>query len=285
MQTAPLRIDSHHHFWRYSAAEYGWIDDSMRALRRDFLPEHLRAEIERSGVRGAVSVQARQSIEETKFLLDFADQHDFLLGVVGWAPLVDPGVERIIEKLAARKKLHGLRHVVQGEPDNRFILRDDFNAGVAKLSQFGLVYDILIYERHLPYAIQFVDRHPKQRFVLDHIAKPRIKDNALSPWRENLRELAKRQNVYCKLSGVATEADYRNWTEAQIHPYIETALEAFGARRMMFGSDWPVCLAATTYGDWLGIVTRAIRRLSETEQARVLGETAVEAYGLEIKKR
>jgi len=284
MPSDPLRIDSHHHFWRYSAKEYSWIDDSMRVLRRDFLPEHLQEEMGRSGVKGAISVQARQTVEETQWLLDFAERHPYVLGVVGWAPLVLPNVESVLEKLAPRKKLRGVRHVVQGEPDDRFLLRDDFNAGIRKLAPFGLVYDILIYERHLPVAIEFVDRHPKQRFVLDHIAKPRIRDGALSPWRENLRELAKRPNVYCKLSGVVTEADYKKWTESQIRPYMDAALAAFGARRMMFGSDWPVCLAATSYQEWLVIVFRAIGKLSQAEQARVMGETAVEAYGLEIPK-
>lgn len=273
-----MRIDSHQHFWRYTAAEYGWIDDSMKKLRRDFLPADLQRELEPSSIAGAISVQARQTLAETEWLLDLADRHAFLLGVVGWVPLADPKVTTILEKLAGRKKLRGVRHVVQAEPDDGFLLRDDFNAGVRALARFGLVYDILIYERHLPYAIQFVDRHPNQRFVLDHIAKPRIRDGLVSPWRENLRELARRGNVYCKLSGVVTEAEFTGWTEAQIRPYIDAALEAFGPRRVMFGSDWPVCLAATTYSGWFDVVRRAVGKLPESEQARVFGGTALEAY-------
>jgi L-fuconolactonase len=274
------RVDSHHHFWEYTAAEYGWIDDSMRALRRDFLPQHLEAEIRRAGVTGVVSVQARQTVQETEWLLDLADRNRFVWGVVGWAPLASPDIGKVLGQFVRRKKLRGIRHVVQGEPDDRFLLREDFNRGVRALLRDRLVYDILIYERHLPYAIQFVDKHPKQVFVLDHIAKPRIRDGAISPWRENLRELARRPNVYCKLSGVVTEADYKRWTESRIRPYIDTALEAFGPKRLMFGSDWPVCLVAVNYPDWLTIVTRAIGKLSESEQARVLGGTAMETYNL-----
>src|SRR5260221_2386942 len=180
------RIDSHQHFWKYSAEEYGWIDDSMAALRRDFLPTDLQATMAAAGVDGAISVQARQSIEETEWLLDMAESNDFLVGVVGWAPLSDPNIHKILGCLATRPKLKGIRHIVQSEPDDRFLLREDFNRGVRALLEHDLTYDILIYERHLPVAIEFVDRHPQQRFVLDHIAKPRIRDGAISPWRERL---------------------------------------------------------------------------------------------------
>ena len=257
------RIDSHQHFWKYSAEEYGWIDDSMAALRRDFLPADLQETLSAAGVDGAISVQARQSIEETEWLLDLAESNEFLVGVVGWVPFVDPDIHKILSCLATRKKLKGIRHIVQSEPDDRFLLREDFNRGVRALLEHDLTYDILIYERHLPVAIEFVDRHPKQRFVLDHIAKPRIRDGATTPWRENLHELARRQNVWCKLSGVATEADFTTWTEAQLRPYIDVALEAFGPKRIMFGSDWPVCLAAISYAGWLAIAERAMGGFSD----------------------
>ena len=266
-------VDSHHHFWKYSVEEYGWLDESMASLRRDFLPSDLREVLTACGVDGAVSVQARQSLEETAWLLDMAEQHNFILGVVGWVPLADPGVAGILEQVASRKKLKGVRHLVQGEPDDRFLLRDDFNRGISALAAHDLVYDILVFERQLPAAIEFVDRHPKQRFVLNHIAKPRIRDGAISPWRENLRELARRENVYCKISGVATEADIRAWTAAQLRPYIDAALEAFGPRRVMFGSDWPVCLAAIPYLDWLMMV-------SASEGEWILGRTAELVYCL-----
>jgi L-fuconolactonase len=276
-------IDAHHHFWKYTPEEYGWIDDSMTALRRDFLPADLRATLAAAGVDAAISVQARQSLEETAWLLGMAEQHDFLAGVVGWVPLADPGVEQILEHFTARPKLKAIRHIVQSEPDDRFLLRDSFNRGIRALTARGLVYDILIYERHLPVAIEFVDRHPRQLFVLDHIAKPRIRDGGLEPWRSNLRELARRENVFCKLSGVATEADFLNLTpdnRDQLRPYMNAALEAFGPRRIMFGSDWPVCLAALAYADWFAMVNDVIGGFSESEREWVLGGTAAQAYGL-----
>jgi L-fuconolactonase len=279
-QYATIRIDSHHHLWRYDPQEYAWIDDHMKVIRRDFLPEHLEREIRTAGIDGVVTVQAHQSVGETEWLLDLANRHEFMRGVVGWVPLTDPRVSDTLGPLAGNPKLKAVRHVVQGEPDPEFILRDDFNRGIEALPEFGLVYDILIYERQLPQTIRFVDRHPNQVFVLDHIAKPRIGDGAVSPWAENIRELAKRANVYCKLSGMVTEADYHAWTERDLEPYFDTALEAFGPKRLMFGSDWPVCLVAVEYRRWAEIVTSVVERFSADERERVMGGTAVEAYKL-----
>lgn len=273
-------VDSHHHFWKYNAEEYGWLDDSMAALRRDFLPPDLAATLSAAGVDRAITVQVRQTVEETEWMLGVAEQHDYIAGVVGWVPLCDPGVASVLDKFVGRPKLRGIRHIVQGEPDDRFLLGDDFNRGIRALQPYELVYDILIYERHLPAAIEFVDRHPDQQFVLDHIAKPRVRDGEIGEWRENLRELARRENVACKLSGVATEADFHKWTEAQLRPYIDAALEVFGPQRIMFGSDWPVCLAAIPYADWFAMVNRAIGGFSESERERVLGGTATEVYAL-----
>lgn len=275
-----MKIDAHHHFWRYDPVEYGWIDEAMRVIRRDFLPEHLRAEIAAAGVDGVVSVQARQNLAETQWLLDFARTHDFIKGIVGWVDLVSPQVGGELERFAANPKLKSIRHVVQGEPDDNFILREDFNRGIRELQRFNLVYDILILERHLPPTIKFVDAHPNQVFVLDHIAKPRIKADAFEPWHKNLRELAQRPNVYCKASGMVTEADFHNWTEPQLQRYFEAALAAFGPQRLMFGSDWPVCLVACGYARWHQLVSDWIRKLSPTEQSRILGGTAMEAYRL-----
>jgi L-fuconolactonase len=275
-----MRIDAHHHFWNYSPEEYGWINDDMAAIRRDFLPEDLRRTIAGAGVDGVVSVQARQSLAETEWLLDLATRNDFIKGVVGWVPLADPRVGQCLERYASQAKLRAIRHVVQGEPDDRFILGADFNRGVALLKRWNLVYDILIFERHLPQTIEFVDRHPEQVFVLDHIAKPQIAENRLEPWATNLRELARRPQVYCKLSGLVTEADFRQWTEAQLRPYLETVLEAFGPGRVMFGSDWPVCLVACAYERWHGLVREFVAGLSKDEQALVFGGTACEAYSL-----
>ena len=274
------KVDAHHHFWRYTPEEYPWINDSMSAIRRDFLPLHLEKEMASAGVNGAVSVQARQSLEETWDLLRFAEQNAFIRGVVGWVPLTAPDLNRILASLAGHPKLRGVRHVLQDEPDPMYMLGAVFNRGISALKPFHLVYDILIFERHLPQTIEFVDRHPQQIFVLDHLAKPAVRSGAVSPWRENLRELAQRPNVYCKLSGLATEADYKNWTEEQLRPYMDVVLEAFSPRRVMFGSDWPVCLVATPYAKWVRIVGNAIQELSESEQDRIWSGTAMEAYRL-----
>jgi L-fuconolactonase len=263
-----VKIDAHHHFWKYHPAEYGWIGDAMACLRRDFLPADLQEEMRAAGIDGAISVQARQSLDETRWLLELADKHDWIKGVVGWLPLADPNCE-----LPAHPKLKGVRHVVQAEPHG-FLDDEAFHRGIARLN--GLVYDILIVERQLPEAIRFVDRHPNQVFVLDHIAKPKIKSNELAPWRENIRELARRANVFCKVSGLVTEADYRQWTEAQLRPYFDVVLEAFGPRRLMFGSDWPVCLVACEYGRW----ARIVAGLSQSEQAHIMGCTATAVYQL-----
>jgi L-fuconolactonase len=275
-----MKIDSHHHFWKYDPAEYDWIDESMAAIRRDFLPADLKGELDRVGIAGAVSVQARQTLEETTWLLDLADSHDFLQGVVGWVPLADANLRNHLDGLTDRPKLKGVRHIVQAEADDRFILRDDFNAGVRLLADYGLTYDILIYERHLPQAIEFVDRYPNQVFVLDHLAKPRAKEQAIEPWRANIGRLAERENIFCKLSGLVTEADWKGWTEDQLSVYLGTVLDAFGPRRVMFGSDWPVCLVATSYQNWHDVVARFCEDLSADERARIFGGTAIEVYRL-----
>ncbi len=279
MSTA-TRIDSHHHLWKYDPVEYDWIDDSMKVIRSNFLPEHLAKEIHAVGIDGVVTVQARQTVAETEWLLGLAGNNAFMKGVVGWVPLTDPKVAGVIERFSGYPKLKAMRHVVQAESDPNYILRDDFNAGIRALLPHKLAYDILIFERQLPQAIQFVDRHPDQIFILDHIAKPRIKENVISPWRENIQEMAKRQNVYCKVSGMVTEADYHLWTEKQLDPYFDTVFEAFGPKRVMFGSDWPVSLVATSYGRWFKLVSKKIERFSGPERERILGGTAVEAYKL-----
>lgn len=273
-----MKIDAHHHFWRYDPAEYDWIDDSMRRIRRDFLPPDLKEALDSAGVDGAISVQARQSLAETQWLLDLAGKCGFIRGVVGWAPLIDPAVAEILAQMAQSPKLRAVRHVLQGEPDPRYMLREDFNRGIRALKPLGLAYDILVFERHLPQTIEFVDGHPDQIFIVDHLAKPRVRERERSPWRENLRELARRPNVYCKLSGLATEAEYTSWTPEQLAPYIETVLEAFGPSRIMFGSDWPVCLVAIEYNSWVDLVASAIQHLSASERERIWSGTAIEAY-------
>jgi len=273
-------IDSHHHFWNYNPKDYGWISDSMSVLRRDFGPDDLRNEIAGVGVDGVISVQARQTIDETRWLLDLAAKNDFIRGVVGWVPLVDDPAGAWLEKFAKNPKFRSVRHVIQDEPDQHFILRDDFNRGVRLLKRFNLRYDILVFERHLPNTIEFVDEHPNQVFILDHIAKPQIRAGIVEPWRQNLCTLARRANVYCKLSGVVTEADWKAWTPQRLRPYFDAALQAFGPRRLMFGSDWPVCLVASDYARWVRTVREWAAPLSQSEQDRIFGGTAIEAYGL-----
>ncbi|MBV9613554.1 MAG: amidohydrolase family protein [Acidobacteriaceae bacterium] len=282
LKGSAIRIDSHQHFWRYTPEEYGWIDDEMRSIRRDYLPEHLEPAIHSCGIGGVVSVQARQTLEETRWLLHLAALHDFITGVVGWIPLVADDVPDILAPLTEQRQLKAVRHVLQGEPDDRYMLRADFNRGIDALSEFGLLYDVLIFERHLPQTIEFVDRHPGQVFVVDHAAKPRIRDHVLSPWRENMFRLAERSNVYCKISGLVTEADYNGWTKQDLMPYLDTLLAAFGPQRLMFGSDWPVCLVATKYGDWFNLVAEQIQTLSDVERDAILGGTARRVYALDL---
>ena len=274
-------IDAHHHLWDYNPKDYGWIGPGMDVLRRDFTPADLRNEMQQAGVDGAVAVQARQTLQETEWLLSLAAQHDFMRGVVGWAPLIDASVAGELQRLGSQPKLKGIRHVLQDEPDDCYMLRDDFNAGISQLRRLNLAYDVLIFERHLPQTIQFVDRHPDQVFVIDHIAKPRIRDGVLSPWRENLKELARRSHCYCKLSGVVTEADWRDWRSEEIRPYLEAVLDAFGPRRCLFGSDWPVLLLAGSYAGWAATVREFVSTLSSAEQERILGGTAAEVYRLD----
>jgi L-fuconolactonase len=274
------KLDAHHHLWTFNTQDYGWISDQMTAIRRSFTPDDLHTEMTAAGISGSVAVQARQSLEETRFLLNAAATHPFIHGVVGWVPLTDMDVEMDLERFSADKKLRGIRHVLQDEADERYMLRDDFNRGIRALRKFDLTYDVLIFERHLPQTIEFVDKHPEQRFVVDHLAKPRAKYNAISPWREHLLELAKRPNVYCKISGLATEADHGKWTKAQLEPYIHVVLEAFGPRRVMFGSDWPVCLLAISYQRWVGLVSEEVSKLSTDEQSSFWAGAATEAYKL-----
>ncbi len=273
-------IDSHHHYWQYNPVEYDWIDDSMKVIRTDFLPEKLEQTIREAGIDGVISVHARQSVEETDWLIGMAHQNKFMKGVVGWLPLIQDDIETYLEKYSGENILKGLRHVVQGETDPEFILRNDFNRGISLLKKYSLVYDILIFEQQLPNTIRFVDQHPDQIFVLDHIAKPLIRKNELSPWKENIQELAKRENVSCKISGMVTEADFTSWTPEQLQPYFEIVLEAFGPDRLLFGSDWPVCLVATSYKNWADLVRKTISTFSETEQAKIMGENAVRIYDL-----
>jgi L-fuconolactonase len=231
------RIDSHNHFWRYRADEYGWITEGMEIIRRDFLPSDLLVNLRAAGIDGSIAVQARQTMEETEWLLQLSKEYHFIRGAVGWVPLSEPSVTKLLEHLCVHPQLKGVRHIIRDEPDENFILRPDFNKGIQQLRSFGLVYDVLIFERHLPQTIQFIDRHPGQIFVLDHIAKPRIRAKELSPWSEHMVELARRENVYCKISGIVIEASWTEWKPDDLKPYFDIVLSAFGAKRLMSASD------------------------------------------------
>jgi L-fuconolactonase len=240
----------------------------------------LIATLAEAGIDGTVAVQARQTLDETRWLLAQAEECEAIRGVVGWAPIAGEEFPGVMEEFEHRPKLKGLRHVIHDEPDENYILRADFNSGILAMQGSGLVYDILIYERHLPQTIDFVDEYPEQVFVLDHIAKPRIGAGILEPWTENLRELALRRNVWCKVSGLATEADWKNWDIETLRPYLDVVVDAFGANRLMVGSDWPVCLVATQYGQWFDLLKTYFARFSESEQDAIFGGTATEVYQL-----
>jgi len=273
-------IDAHHHFWQYDPVEYDWIDDDMSVIRRDFLPVNLQETILETPVEGVVSVQARQSLEETDWLLKLASENEFITGIVGWLPLRQKNIKDLLEKYSGFPALKGVRHVVQGEPDPEFLTGREFNRGIALLKEYGLTYDVLIFAHQLPAAIRFVKQHPEQLFVLDHIAKPEIRHDKIVAWRKNLKELAQCENVFCKVSGMVTEAKYRIWTEEQLQPYLETVLDAFGPGRLLFGSDWPVCLVATEYGKWYDLVSRFFSTLSHDEQELIFGGNAQYVYHL-----
>jgi len=272
--TALNRIDAHQHFWRYDALQYPWIDDRMLPLRRDFLPEDLDPLLRHSGFDACVAVQVRQSLDETRWLLELADRYPFIVGVVGWVDLLSEEARAQIEAFARRPKLVGLRHIVQSEPDDRFLLRPELCRGMALLETFDLAYDILIYPRHLPVAADFVRRFEGQRFVLDHLAKPEIARGEIRGWERDLRALAASPNAFCKLSGLVTEADWQSWTQDQIRPYLDVAFDCFGAGRLMIGSDWPVCTLAADYARTMDVIMNYLGRLSAPDRDAVLGGNA-----------
>jgi L-fuconolactonase len=276
-----MRIDAHQHLWRYDPRDHSWITESMGVLRHDYLPEDLERNLHETSLDGSIAVQASQSVRETEWLLDLASSHAFIRGVVGWAPLVDGGVEGVIERLASNARLRGLRHVLQDEADDAYMLRADFNRGIAALRRFGLVYDVLIYPRHLLNALRFVDRHPDQPFVLDHAGKPAISARAFDEaWASGIRALAERPHVSCKLSGLVTEVRDQDWSPALLEPYVTVLLEAFGPRRLMFGTDWPVCLLRCSYSHWARTAGSLLSGLSDGEKEAVWGGTAQRVYGL-----
>ena len=272
-----MHIDSHQHFWRYNPAHQVWMTDVMAVLRRDYLPDELKPLLHAAGFDGTIAVQARQMLEETEWLLELSDTHPLIKGVVGWVDLRSPQLRGQLEKYAPHPKLVGVRHVVHDEPDDNFMLLPEFRRGIAQLREFGLTYDLLLFPKHLPVAVKLVAEFPEQPFVLDHIAKPRIADGLLSPWREDLRRLAGFPNVWCKLSGMVTETKWKLWRPEDFHPYLDVVFEAFGLERLMIGSDWPVC---TLSGDYVSTMNIVINYLSAEDREGVLGGNCARFYGL-----
>lgn len=275
-----MTIDSHQHFWIYEAEKHAWIDDDMKVIRKNFLPEDLKIVYQENNIDGCVAVQADQTLAETNFLLDLAEKNDFIKGVVGWVDLRAANIDDVLEQYSKFPKLKGFRHVVQGEADHNFMLRPDFLNGIAALEKYNFTYDILIFPHQLGAALELVRRFPNQKFVIDHIAKPYIKDGFYDGWAVLMKAISEYPNMYCKLSGMTTEADYNNWTPEQIEPYMQLVLDAFGANRILFGSDWPVCLVAGNYTKTKELVTNFIAKLSSEEQAAIMGGNAMQFYNL-----
>jgi L-fuconolactonase len=273
-----MRIDSHLHLWHFAPDEFEWIPDSMAALRRDFLPQELKALCADAAVEGVIAVQARQSVEETRWLLELASTTP-LLGVVGWAPIAAADFPATLERLQQEPLLKGLRHIVQAKPG--ILAQPEFQRGMRCLQGTGLVYDLLLYSDHLSLALPFVDLFPQQIFVLDHLGKPAIARREIETWSKHLHELAKRPNVCCKASGLVTEADLTDWTPMQLRPYLDIALECFGPDRLMVGTDWPVCTAGCSYAQWWALIEDWIAPLSAAERAAILGESATRIYRLQ----
>jgi L-fuconolactonase len=275
-----VRIDAHQHFWRFDPVRDAWITLGMSVIRRDFLPADLMPLLAVSGIDGVVAVQADQSAAETEFLLGLSARHAFVKGVVGWIDLRASDLTRQLAEWSGHARLKGFRHIAQGEPDN-FLMHDDVVRGVTTIGRLGYSYDILIYPRQLAAAERLVARCPDVRFILDHCAKPPIASGDLTTWRTGFVALAAHENVFCKLSGLVTEASWSSWSDAQLAPALDTALESFGAKRLMFGSDWPVCLLAADYPRVVDSLHQWAARLSETEQSCIFGGTAISAYQLE----
>ncbi|MBN1481135.1 amidohydrolase [candidate division KSB1 bacterium] len=277
-----MKIDAHQHFWHYSAAEYGWITDSMATLRRDFLPNELEKILTTNGFAGSVAVQARQTSAETQWLLDLADQHPVIEGVVGWVDLRSEHLDEQLARFASHPKFVGVRHVVQDEPDVRFLLGETFMRGVEKLLEHNLTYDILIFPKQLAACSELVKNFPEHRFMLDHIGKPAIKDGFLSPWKKHIQQLAAFPHVFCKISGLVTEADWQHWQLADFEPYLDVIINAFGMDRLLFGSDWPVCTLAASYDKVIDIVESYLDKhnFSDMEKAAFWGGNAVKFYQL-----
>ncbi len=277
-----MKIDAHQHFWIYNEQEYSWIDDRMGKLKRDFKPADFQEELNRAGFIGSVAIQARQSVEETRWLLSLSNQYPCIKGVVGWVDLQSEKIEDLLIEFAGEQKFVGVRHLIQDEKDINFLLKKEFMRGIAYLQDYGLTYDLLIYPEHLKVAGKLVRKFPELKFVVDHLAKPAVKNKMLEPWATDIKDLSRYENVFCKLSGMVTEGDWENWKPSDFIPYMDVVLESFGPDRVMLGSDWPVCLLAGNYQSVLNLVLNYIKQCSEKEQEKIWSDTCISFYSLRI---
>lgn len=275
-----MRIDAHQHFWRYNEVRDSWITDDMSVIQKNFLPEDLKPVLKANGIDGSIIVQSDQSKEENVFQLANALQHNFIKGVVGWVDLQADDLTAHLEYYKEFKKLKGFRHVLQGEQQRDFMLRPNFKRGIGKLKAFGYTYDILIFPDQLKYTIDFVKAFPDQSFVLDHLAKPNIKDGKIEEWKKDIETLASFDNVFCKVSGMVTEANWKGWVKEDFSPYLDVVVESFGTTRLMYGSDWPVCLVAGSYEQIFDLVKDYFSAFSQAEQDLIFGKNAGRFYNL-----
>ncbi len=275
-----MRIDGHQHFWKYNPIHQVWMTDQMAALRRDYLPDELKPLLRQIQFDGTIAVQARQMVEETEWLLELSDKHDIIKGVVGWVDLRSPKVREQLETSAKHPQLVGVRHVVHDEPEDDFMRLPEFRRGIAQLAEFSLTYDLLLFPRHLPVAVKLVREFPDQLFVLDHIAKPAIREGLISPWREDLKHLAEFPNVFCKLSGMVTEANWKQWRPEDFHRYLDVVIAVFGTERVMIGSDWPVCTLSGDYVSTMRVVTDYVQQFPKEVRDAILGGNCERFYGI-----
>lgn len=274
-----MRLDAHQHFWQFDPLRDTWITEEMAVIQRDFLPEDLQPLLEDKGIDGCVAVQADQSLAETDFLLSLAEKHSFVKAVVGWVDLKSDELSSVLERYVGHEPFKGVRHILQAEPDD-FMTDPVFMAGVKKLADFGLTYDVLVHQGQLEETLQFIDQLPEMPLVIDHIAKPDIKNDSFDHWAKYMKAIAERKHVTVKVSGLVTEADWKNWKREDFTPYIDFCLEHFGPERLMYGSDWPVCLLAGSYSGIYDLLQSHISQLSDTEQGHIMGGTAAKFYSL-----
>lgn len=275
-----MKIDAHQHFWQYDSERYGWISEEMRRIRRDFMPEDLQPVLAANGMDGAVLVQVHQEEAENVFFLSLAARHSFIKGIVGWVDFQADDIDERLDYWSSFPALKGFRHIVQAEADEDFLLQKNFRRGIEALSKTRFAYDILVVYSQLPAVVKFVQQHPNQHFVLDHLGKPDIKNDLLEPWATHIRALGQFENVCCKISGMVTEADWQNWSPEDFKPYLDTATEAFGTERLIFGSDWPVCLVAGEYEEVKSLANNYFASFSEAEQVAIFGGNAARFYQL-----